>query len=38
MVILKNGLQRFEKILQRLKNAAPVLQSVRALHIPAHQF
>jgi len=28
MEILKNGLQRFEKILQRLKNADPVLQSV----------
>jgi len=38
MVILKNGLQRFEKILQRLKNADPVLQSVWALQIPAHQF
>ena len=38
MEILKNGLQRFEKILQRLKNADPVLQSVWALQIPAHQF
>ena len=38
MEILKNGLQRFEKILQRLKNTDPVLQSVWALQIPAHQF
>ena len=38
MEILKNGLQRFEEILQRLNNADPVLQSVWALQIPAHQF
>ena len=38
MEILKSGLQQLEKILQRLKNADPVLQSVWALLIPAHQF
>jgi len=37
MGILKNGLQRCEKILQRPKNANPVLQSVRYLKIPIHQ-
>ena len=37
MGILKNGLQRCEKILQRPKNADPVLQSVRSLQIPVHQ-
>ena len=36
MEILKNGLQRFEKILQR-KNADPVLQSMQSLQIPVHQ-
>ena len=36
--ILKNGLQRCEKILQRPKNTGPVLQSVRYLQIFVHQF
>jgi len=37
MEILKNGLPRCEKILQRPKNAGPVLQSVRSLQIPVQQ-
>ena len=37
MGILKNGLQRCEKILQSPKNADVVLQSVRSLQIPVHQ-
>ena len=37
MGILKNGLQRFEKILQRQKNADPVLQSMQSLQISVHQ-
>ena len=37
MGILKNGLQRCEKILQRQKNADPVLQSLRSLQIIVNQ-
>ena len=37
MEILKNGLQRCEKILQRPKNADQVLQSLMSLQIPVHQ-
>ena len=37
MEILKNGLQRCGKILQRPKNTGPVLQFVRSLQIPVHQ-
>ena len=37
MGILKNGLQRCEKILQRPKNDDLALQSVRSLQISIHQ-
>ena len=37
MGIIKNGLQRFEKMLQRPINAGPVLQSVWSLQITAHE-
>ena len=38
MGILINGLQRCEKILQRPKNADPILQYVWSSQIPVHQF
>ena len=38
MEILKNGLQRCEKILQRPKNADSILQYVWSPQIPVHQF
>ncbi len=37
MGMLKNSLQRCEKILQRPKNADPVLQSVSSLQILVYQ-
>ena len=37
MEILKNGLQRCEKILQRPKNADQVLQSVISMQVAVHQ-
>ena len=37
MRMLKNSLQRCEKILQRPKNADPVLQSVSSLQILVYQ-